>query len=269
MLLYNVRGNVFERPSTVAAVVQAITGRTRNVPFGDKRYEQYAYPLFDPYGENGWFQQYNEGGRERFEDVNGNQLTLRKYLRFMFCQSKIQRFIPKLQQEWLLDMVSRSDSMNQSVLAQIMNASDVKRSATVNELRRAADAKSTGKRCSIPASVRGSPAYRREKVDMGMAHVYRYGPPTLFLTITCNPYWKEIQDNLEIGHSWFDDPFLVNIVFYEKHTRLIADIKAGKHFGGRKAVYIQYSIEFQKRGIPHAHVPIRLEGEQPRFVYIV
>ena len=263
MLLYNVNGNVFARPSTVADVVQSISGRTKSIPFGDRKYEQYAYPLFDPLGKNGWFQSYGQYGRERFEDVKGNPLTLRKYLRYMFCQNKLHRFIPKLQQEWLLDMVSRSESMNQSVISQVMNASDMKRTATRNEVQRSADAKTAGKRCSIPASVRGSPAYRREKVDMGMAHVYRYGSPTLFLTITANPYWREIVDNLEIGHSWYDDPFLVNLVFYEKLNRLISDIKAGKYFGGRKAVYVQYSIEFQKRGIPHAHVLIRLEGEQP------
>jgi hypothetical protein len=44
---------------------------------------------------------------------------------------------------------------------------------------------------------------------------------------------------------------------------LLDDLRDGSVFG-RKAVYVMYVVEFQKRGLPHAHICIRLEGDQPR-----
>jgi len=44
---------------------------------------------------------------------------------------------------------------------------------------------------------------------------------------------------------------------------LLDDLRNGAVFG-RKAVYLMYVVEFQKRGLPHAHICLRVEGEQPR-----
>ena len=41
------------------------------------------------------------------------------------------------------------------------------------------------------------------------------------------------------------------------------DLAAGKFWGGRKQVYAMQVVEFQKRGLPHAHIAIRMAGQQP------
>lgn len=54
------------------------------------------------------------------------------------------------------------------------------------------------------------------------------------------------------GQTTADRPDLVARVFNLKFKALINDIVSGKVFG--EVVAHVYSIEFQKRGLPHAHM---------------
>ena len=42
-----------------------------------------------------------------------------------------------------------------------------------------------------------------------MAIVREFGKPDLFITMTCNPQWREIQEKLELGQLTNDRPDLV------------------------------------------------------------
>ncbi|XP_045453744.1 uncharacterized protein LOC123663048 [Melitaea cinxia] len=48
----------------------------------------------------------------------------------------------------------------------------------------------------LPSSFTGGPRYLHEKTQDAMTYVRNYGKPDLFITMTCNPNWKEIKDNL-------------------------------------------------------------------------
>ncbi|XP_031095112.1 uncharacterized protein LOC115999399 [Ipomoea triloba] len=86
--------------------------------------------------------------------------------------------------------------------------------------------------------------------------VYK-GYPNLFITFTCNPKWPEIQHYTGIrGLRAEDRPDIVARVFKMKLDALIKEFKVGKLFGPVKALI--YTIEFQKRGLPHAHIVIFL-----------
>ncbi|PIO58097.1 hypothetical protein TELCIR_20472, partial [Teladorsagia circumcincta] len=85
-----------------------------------------------------------------------------------------------------------------------------------------------------------------------MAIVARFGKPTYFLTMTCNPQWKEIQENLFTGQTPSDRPDLTSRVFYAKLTELCTDLFK-KHVLGEVQAYV-YVVEFQKRGLPHCHM---------------
>jgi hypothetical protein len=80
------------------------------------------------------------------------------------------------------------------------------------------------------------------------------GYPNAFVTFTCNPQWLEIKRALLLGKLPQDRPDLVTQVFKIKLKELINDIHK-KHILGRTIVRI-YVIEFQKRGLPHAHILI-------------
>ena len=51
----------------------------------------------------------------------------------------------------------------------------------------------------LPSSFTGSPRDQQQRYQDAMAIVREYGKPDLFITMTCNPNWKEIIDALLPG----------------------------------------------------------------------
>ena len=82
-----------------------------------------------------------------------------------------------------------------------------------------------------------------------------YGSPDLFLTITANPKWQEITSQLLPGQNASDHPDLIACVFREKVCIILDEIKNG--LLGEHVAHV-YTIEFQKRGLPHIHILIFL-----------
>jgi hypothetical protein len=85
-----------------------------------------------------------------------------------------------------------------------------------------------------------------------MALVQRFGRPDYFITMTCNPYWDEITENLEPGQLPQDRPDLVARVFRAK-LRDMLDLFVKKKYFGEVQAYAHVT-EFQKRGLPHEHI---------------
>jgi hypothetical protein len=80
------------------------------------------------------------------------------------------------------------------------------------------------------------------------------GCPDAFVTFTCNPQWLEIKRALLLGQQPQDRPDLVTRVFKIKLKELINDIHKN-HILGCTIAGI-YVVEFQKHGLPHAHILI-------------
>lgn len=89
-----------------------------------------------------------------------------------------------------------------------------------------------------------------------MSVIRKYGKPDLFCTITCNPAWPEITNELQKHQTANDRPDLIARVFNIKLKALINDIIKNQIFG-RTIAHI-YVVEWQKRGLPHAHILIVL-----------
>ena len=92
-----------------------------------------------------------------------------------------------------------------------------------------------------------------------MAIVAKYGKPDLFVTYTCNPKIKDIEENLRNGERAEDRPDLVSRVYHLHLAEILKDIK-DRHILGVPVARI-HVIEFQKRGLPHCHMLIILRGE--------
>ena len=56
-----------------------------------------------------------------------------------------------------------------------------------------------GKTVILPSTFIGSPRHMQQCYQDAMAIVGKTGKPDIFLTMTCNPNWKEIQENLLPG----------------------------------------------------------------------
>ncbi|KAL6739706.1 hypothetical protein Aduo_013131 [Ancylostoma duodenale] len=109
-----------------------------------------------------------------------------------------------------------------------------------------------GRNIILPASYTGSPRDMIAKYQDAMSIVARYGKPDLFITMTCNPQWKEIEETLFPGQTPSDRPDIVARVFKLKLDALLDDL-CKKHIFGEVVAYI-WVVEFQKRGLPHAHI---------------
>ncbi|XP_071582532.1 uncharacterized protein, partial [Temnothorax nylanderi] len=103
----------------------------------------------------------------------------------------------------------------------------------------------------------GSPRNMLQHYQDAMAIVRKYGKPDIFITMTCNPNWREIRENLLPGQQPADRPDICARVFNIKKDYLI-DVIVRQKFFGEVLAYV-YVIEFQKRGLPHIHLLITLK----------
>ncbi|XP_020254383.1 uncharacterized protein LOC109831471 [Asparagus officinalis] len=150
------------------------------------------------------------------------------------------------------------------------------------------DGAQVGKRIILPSSFTGGNRYMTQNYQDAIALCRVLGNPDLFITITSNPKWQEIKYALdEIGGQRPDErPDIVARVFKIKLDLLMEDLQAGQYFGnsiaderldivarvfkikfdllmedlqagqyfGNNIAAAVYTVEFQKRGLSHAHI---------------
>ncbi|MBW0554639.1 hypothetical protein O181_094354 [Austropuccinia psidii MF-1] len=109
-----------------------------------------------------------------------------------------------------------------------------------------------GKKIVLPSAFIGGPRDMTQLYQDVMALVKNFGRPSLFITITANLKWPEIQATLKGNEAPSDHPDLVARVFQLRLNVLLWDLIVNKHIG--TVLSYVYTIEFQKRGLPHAHI---------------
>ncbi|XP_074263827.1 uncharacterized protein LOC141586483 isoform X1 [Silene latifolia] len=106
----------------------------------------------------------------------------------------------------------------------------------------------------------GGKGYMRETYQDTMTICRWCGYPDLFITFTCNPKWPEITRFVQKSNLRPEDrPDILTRLFKLKLEELMRDLKERHLFGRTRAVV--YTIEFQKRGLPHAHILLFLHRE--------
>ncbi|CAF4480814.1 unnamed protein product [Rotaria socialis] len=76
----------------------------------------------------------------------------------------------------------------------------------------------------LPSSFQGSSRAMQQNYQDAMGIVQKCGKPGLFITFTCNPRWKEIEEQLFPGQTSSDRPDLIARVFRLKLKQFIDDI---------------------------------------------
>ncbi|GBN61555.1 hypothetical protein AVEN_27408-1 [Araneus ventricosus] len=115
----------------------------------------------------------------------------------------------------------------------------------------------TGKLIILPSAFQGSPRHMHQNYQDAMAMVRKFSRRDLFVTFTCNPIWVDILNVLEGKQHPEARLDIVVRVFKMKLTELL-DVIIKRNLFGRVVSYI-YAIEFQKRGLPHAHILLTLD----------
>ena len=113
---------------------------------------------------------------------------------------------------------------------------------------------------SFPGSARDM--HRRYQDAMTMVGDPDIGKADYFITMTCNPLWPEIQDQLKkepYHESAENRPDLICRVFRLKLKALMRELLGQKGQKAKAGIFGEvvahvYAIEFQKRGLPHAHI---------------
>uniref|UniRef100_K4A156 ATP-dependent DNA helicase n=1 Tax=Setaria italica TaxID=4555 RepID=K4A156_SETIT len=241
-------------------------------------YDALSYSLFFPRGELGWHNcipkfgvtmaEVNkarairkaraDGGGDNDAGSAGNKcVSVRDYYCYKF-QMRPGIFNPilhgkRLFQQFAIDTYVKIES---SRLDYIRNNHDILRAdlyqGLVDSWRTGVeDANEVGKRTVLSPTFIGGPRNMRRRYMDAMTLVRKFGKLDIFLTMTCNPNWDEIKNELYPGQSPQDHPDLVSRVFRAKLEEL-KKMLMEKYILGKVRAFV-YVVEFQKRGLPHAH----------------
>jgi len=166
----------------------------------------------------------------------------------------------RLFQEWLVDAFAQIE--NNRLQFHRMNQDKLRAdlySGLQDAILGGADLADIGQRIILPSTFIGSPRHMAQQYQDAMAIVRETSNPDLFITFTGNPQWREITDALLPGQTAQDRADIVSRVFKLKLNSLCKEL-FDKHVLGRVRARM-HVIEFQKRGLPHAHILIILNPQ--------
>jgi hypothetical protein len=237
-------------------ILTNIDGSLKRVSVKSGAYDPLQYPLLFPFGDYGWSIPLPPAHKTSIMEFACYRLMERHN------QPSLLHFGGKLFQQYVTDQFSK---MEGDRLNYIKNHQDKLRVSSYSDVQDAIagiaangsilDGANIGSRLVLPATYIGSPRFMNNIYQDAMAVVRHFGFPDLFVTFTTNPFWPEIQRELKEGQTASDRPDLVARVFNLKLKSLLKELSEIIRFAARV-----HSIEFQKRGLPHAHILIILKS---------
>ena len=217
-----------------------------------RAYDALQYPLLFPYGTDGY--------HIYMRRSNGKKVSQMDYYSFhiMICPNNYLLKAQRLFQQFLVDSYCKIETERLLFIKreQKQLRADCYQHLRDSLLRDDGDPRNVGQRVILPSTFTGGPRYMHARQMDAMTYVRKFGRPDLFLTMTTNPKWDEITTNLLPGQESHDRPDLIARVFQLKLKKLMEFLK-NDAFGEPQAWL--YSIEFQKRGLPHAHILLWLK----------
>ncbi|XP_076037231.1 uncharacterized protein LOC143022769 [Oratosquilla oratoria] len=211
-------------------------------------YDPFQYPLLIPNGDMGYTYllrslKANKAGNEK-------KISPCAYYASMFmerencftalfqCRTLFQRFV--------IDCYVKAESNRLDYIRFNQHEIRKERSDILKS-----DSAHKGQRVLLPKCFVEGPRYMKERQQDALSFVSRYGSPDFFITFTMNPKWKELTlygDTINVCNR----PDIVSRVFKLKVDQLMRELLTDKIFGEVSAHL--YSIEWQKRGLPHVHI---------------
>ena len=231
-----------------------------------------TYPLLFIHGEMGWSVdlQRNAIPNERQREARRRaRLTLNEFyayraaIRDNFSPIHLSRL---LFQQYLVDVFTKIEGNELIYIRTHQSELRVESyQGLMDHIGRRAQAEdvNVGHIVILPSSFEGSERNMYQHYQDAMTIVTKYGKPDIFLTFTANPKWPEILENLLPHQAASDRPDIVSRVFHLKLKELLCDLLQ-RHVLGNVSAFV-YTIEFQKRGLPHAHMVLFLtDPDKPR-----
>ncbi|XP_065370863.1 uncharacterized protein LOC135963006 [Calliphora vicina] len=242
-------------------IIRRRDDRTNRIAETHRSYDALQYPIILPYGEDGYhfeLRQINPATnvttRKKVSamDFYAYRIMIRQNVNHVLnCRELFHQYIvdmyAKIETERLLYIRRNQAKLRVDNYIHLRDALNNQNYINPNEL---------GQAIILPATFTGSPRHMQEYCQDAMTYVRSYGRPDLFITFTCNPKWNEIISELSNGQKSAHRHDITARVFKQKLKSLM-DFIVKCHVFGETRCWM-YSVEWQKRGLPHAHILIWL-----------
>lgn len=217
------------------------------------------YVLMFPNGDSGWAPGLALRNREgaRVRHTISQQQYYRYYLHPRAGQTTVPFRFYRLFQQYVVDVWAICDQARLAFIRENQRTIRAELYSGVADalLQRNPDNSDAhariGRRTVLPSSYIGGSRFVSQCYQDSMAIVRRYGRPTLFITFTASSYWQEVNRELREGETGLNRPDLVCRAFRLKAKELLRDVRSGRF--GTHLGHV-YTIEYQKRGLPHIHL---------------
>ncbi|XP_066451124.1 uncharacterized protein [Eleutherodactylus coqui] len=197
-----------------------------------RSYDALQYPIMFCYGEDGY----------------SLSLPQDKQNHIFHCRSLLSQFLvdiyAKIETERLNFIRNNQKTLRAESYIHLKDAID----------KNDADIRQLGQAVILPSSFTGGPRYMHKRTQDAMT----YGRPDLFITFTCNPKWTEITEALLPRQKPQHRHDITSRVFHLKVKKIMSLLPKGSLFG--KPRCYMYSVEWQKRVLPHIHILLWLEN---------
>jgi len=246
-------------------LLEYATGGIKFITASHYLYECLHYVTFMPHGDRGWNLSYKN------HEKKADRISLRQYCAHRAMvrpegtvanhfseQKEPPLYFPTLQygrrlfQQWIVDNAVRMEDDRLSWFRHNQKTICSELYQGLSGALSASDIANCGRRIVMPSSFSYGPRAKHQNCQDALAMCYHLGHPSYFITFTCNPQWTEIQDELLQRQQACDRPDLVARVFQMKLKYLLHQLLEKSIFG--RVIGINVTIEFQKRGLPHAHM---------------
>jgi hypothetical protein len=251
-------------------VLRTKEGPLRRLTEFSPSYSPLQYPLLFPFGSDGWNPSMKmkplPPSRRKKGSKENDKLSLTRHTAFRIHERRNQFSTilhgGPLYQRFLVDMWAACD---QDRLNYILTHQDDFRTTLYQGIRDVLDAhdqedvnmNSLGQRVILPSSYVGGPRHMQQQYQDSLAIARYFQKVDLFITVTANSAWPEIQQAIREHSNSIDRAEAVCRAFKAKLDTILEDIEKNEIFGPCAARV--YSIEFQKRGLPHAHILLFLK----------
>lgn len=245
--IYDINGHSDRAPRSITLLPRDV-GVHQAIRSSHPMYFSLAYPLLFPSAPMLW--------EPKFK-VDDRTITMQEYYAQRLINEPRFRLSGRLQHQFLLDLFTSMEEERLDYIEHTVNQRIAQRNEIIESIE--AEGGPQPGRIYLPDSFTNSPRQMRRLIDDGLATVSTLNKPTFFITVTCNTRWPEFIGLTTPDYNPADDPVMVSRVFHAKLSKILDFIRKYPKF--QRIIYEMYVIEFQKRGLPHAHIVIKTNWE--------
>uniref|UniRef100_A0A0R0JLL6 ATP-dependent DNA helicase n=1 Tax=Glycine max TaxID=3847 RepID=A0A0R0JLL6_SOYBN len=234
-------GRLYNLPTTtevVALIVEKQSRLLKRIHELHPAYLPLQYPLLYPNEKDDYKLNIPHKDHANIHTAKRKQVTLHKYFcyRLQSRTNEAQTILHsrRLFQQWIVDGYCMIESQKLNYVRQHQQQLRVDKyiNLTGSNDHPETLGKDKGKRIILPSSFVGSQRYMKQLYFDGMTICGHLGFLDLFLTMTCNPTWPEIQRKVTQSNLTPNNcPDIITRVFKIKLNQLMDDLKHGNIFG--------------------------------------